>query len=213
MSKKIDLYSFIHKAQRVHLFTLAIKIGRADFSDEIEAHSIEQELRDMIARLKAHSIHEDTLIHPLFRELGDQIAVIDEEHDDLGKELLKLEHILDSKQWDLLYPELNRFISAYLAHQDEEETMQEQILWKHFDNARLGTVMTAFQASRTPAQKMDDLKFIIPGLSLSELTALFQGIKASAPAPAFETACQIAEMHLEPGRWTALHKAISASST
>jgi Hemerythrin HHE cation binding domain len=208
MSKKIDLYTFIHKAQRVHLFTLAIKIGCADLSDETEMRSIELELRDLIARLKAHSIHEDTLIHPLFRELGDQIAVIDEEHDNLGLELRKLEDILDHKQWNLLYPELNRFISSYLAHQDEEETMQEQILWKHFDNARLGTVMTAFQASRSPAQKMDDLKFLIPGLNVAELTAIFQGIKAAAPAPAFEAACQIAQMHLEPSKWAALQRAI-----
>ena len=212
MSKKVDLYTFIHKAQRVHLFNLAIKIGRADLSDEIAMHSIELELKDMIARLKAHSIHEDTLIHPLFRELGNQIAVIDEEHDDLGKELQKLEYILDHKQWDKLYPELNRFISSYLAHQDEEEMMQEQILWKHFDNARLGAVMTAFQASRSPAQKKDDLNFLIPGLNIHELTAIFQGMKTSAPAPAFEAACQIAQMHLGPNMWTALQRAIGPIS-
>lgn len=209
MSSKVDLYTFIHKAQRVHLFNLTIKIGRADFSDEAETNSIEQELRDMIARLKAHSIHEDTLIHPLFRELGDQAATIDEEHDELGQELLKLEHILDHKRWDALYPQLNRFISIYLAHQDEEEILQTEVLWKHFDNARLGTVMTAFQANRTPAQKMDDLKFIIPALNIAELTKMFLGMKASSPAPAFEAACQIAQMHLGPGRWAALHKAIA----
>lgn len=204
MSKKIDLYTFIHKAQRVHLFHLAIKIGHADISNKTEMNTIELELRDMIARLKAHSDHEDTLIHPLYRELGDQANLIDEEHDDLEQELHKLEQILDAKQWDKLYPEINRFISSYLAHQDEEETLQNQVLWKHFDNDRLSTVMTAFQQSRTPAQKMDDLQFLIPGLNLSELTALFRGMKASAPEPVFAAACQIAQTQLEPHRWSAL---------
>lgn len=52
---RVDLYTFIHKAQRAHLFALASKIGRTDFSDEKDVHLIEQELRGMIAHLRDHS--------------------------------------------------------------------------------------------------------------------------------------------------------------
>ncbi len=174
---RIDLYTFIHKAQRAHLFALSSRIGRADFSDEKEVNSIEQELRSMIFHLREHSVNETTFIHPLFHEIGDQISVIEHEHDDLEKELNKLEHILNEKDWKELYPELNRFIASYLTHQDEEETMQVDILWKYFDDARLADVMTAYKKSRTPEQSVANLKFLAFGLSLPELTKMLQGAK------------------------------------
>ncbi|HEX2579975.1 MAG TPA: hemerythrin domain-containing protein [Rhabdochlamydiaceae bacterium] len=172
---RVDLYTLIHKAQRAHLFALASKIGRTDFTDEKEVNAIEQELRGLISHLKEHSVTEATYIHPLFHEVGDQINVIDEEHESLEKELLKLESILNQKAWKELYPELNRFIAVYLMHQDEEEKLQVDVLWKHFDDNRLGAVMTAFRQSRTPEQKKKDLKFVVFGLSIPELTKLFGG--------------------------------------
>ena len=211
MSNKIDLYTFIHKAQRMHLFDLSTRIGRTDFSDEAELNSIEQELRAIISHLRKHSLNEATYIHPLFNEVGDQIAVIDEEHDDLEKELLKIEHILNAKKWKDLYPELNRFIGSYLIHQDEEEQLQSDILWKHFDNDRLVAVMTAFKKNLSPAEEMENLKFMIPSLSVPELTQMFQNIKKSASTSAFQTCCQVAESHLEKSRWQKLCKSLSIS--
>jgi hypothetical protein len=211
MSNKIDLYTFIHKAQRMHLFNLSTRIGRTDFSDEAELNSIEQELRSMLAHLRKHSLSEATFIHPLFHELGNQIAVIDEEHDDLEKGMLKIEQILNKKKWEDLYPELNRFIGSYLIHQDEEEQLQSDILWKHFDNDRLAAVMTAFKKSLSPAENMENLKFMIPSLSVSELTQMFQNIKKSASPSAFQTCCQIAESQLETSRWQKLYNSLSIS--
>ncbi len=207
--KRVDLYKLIHKAQRAHLFALSSRIGRADFSDEEEARSIEQELRGMISHLKGHSLNETTYIHPLFNEIGNQIAAIEHEHDDLEKELFKLECILNEKEWEQLYPEFNRFIASYLTHQDEEERMQADILWKYFDDSRLAAAFAAFQASRSPAQRREDLSFIVPGLSIPELAGIVHHIKASAPIPAFEEACQLIQKHLEPSRWAELCKSLS----
>jgi hypothetical protein len=209
MSKKPDLYTVIHKAQRMHLFGLSTRIGRADFSDAAEVSSIEKDLKSMIFHLRKHSLNEATYIHPLFNEMGNQIAAIDEEHDDLEKELLKIEHILKEKKWEELYPELNRFIAAYLTHQDEEERMQVDILWKHFDDDRLAGVMTAFKKSLSPVEDMENLKFMIPSLSVPELTQMFQNIKKSASTSAFQTCSQIAEAHLETSRWQKLCKSLS----
>ena len=205
---KIDLYTFIHKAQRVHLFELSARIGRTDFSNEGEVKSIEQDLKRMISHLKKHSVSEATFIHPLFHELGNQISLIDDEHDDLEKKLDTLESILNEKQWGKLYPELNLFIASYLLHQDEEEKMQSDILWKHFDNERLAAVMAAYKKSLSPAQELENLKFIIPCLSIPELTKMFGNIKASALTEVFQASCQIAENHLAPDDWKKLSKAL-----
>lgn len=209
MSEKprVNLYSLIHKAQRVHLYNLAAKIGCADAKDW---DAIELEVREMIAHLKQHSQNESTFIHPLYHELGDDISVIDDEHDDLEKGLDKLETILNEKNWIALYPELNRFIAIYLLHQDEEEQMQEDILWKHFDDNRLMEVLIAFNASRSKEQTLKDIKFIIPGLSIAELTGMFRGMKASGSA-VFENACTIAEDEMDQTRWNQLQSSISST--
>lgn len=206
---RIDLYTLIHKAQRAHLFALSTRIGHADFSDSEETRAIEEELRKMIAHLKGHSHTEATFIHPLYNEIGNQIAQIDHEHEDLEEELNKLERILDKKQWPLLYPEFNRFIASYLTHQDEEERMQEDVLWKYFDDNRLAAVMTAFRMSRTPIQAKEDLKILFLGLSVLELAKIFQNIRASAPAEVFHSACQMAKEELEPNRWIKLENTLA----
>ncbi len=179
---KIDLYGIIHKAQRMHMFALATKIGRTDLSDQQTLSSIEHELRAFIQHLRGHGHNEDTFIHPLFREVGDHAAGIDEEHDDLDKELDKLADFLDKKNWKELYSTFNRFIGIYLLHQDEEESLQREILWQHFENDRLAAVLDHFQASRAPAQRMEDLKFILPALSPNELTHIYQSMKSHLPA-------------------------------
>ncbi len=201
---RVDLYTMIHKVQRAHLFALSTRIGRADLTDEEEFKSIEQELRGMISHLHGHSHNEATFIHPLYREIGDEVAVIDEEHDDLEKELQKLEAILSAKEWGRLYAAFNRFIALYLIHQDEEETMQEEVLWKHFDDGRLDAALTAFKKSRPTEQVVEDLKFMVPGLSNSELAGILQSIKDAAPEPAFQAASQVFQQNLEPVRWTKL---------
>lgn len=205
---RVDFYTLIHKAQRAHLFALSTKIGRADLSDEEELKSIEQELREIIAHLNEHSHNETTFIHPLYNEIGNQVAGIDDEHDDLEVELHKLEAILSVKGWGGLYSAFNRFIALYLMHQDEEETMQEEILWKYFDDGRLDAALTAFKMSRPLAQTMEGLKFMVPHLSNSELAGILQSIKDSAPTPAFLAVSQIFQQHLEPSRWTKLSNSL-----
>lgn len=173
---KTDLYTAIHKAQRVHLFALSTKIGRTDFGNEAELEQVKTELQAMIEHLRKHSKIEATFIHPLFEEIGDEGTHLNDEHEELEETLEKLENIIAEGQWNKLYAEFNRLIASYLTHQDEEERAQEEILWKHFDNERLSGVLTAFFASRSPATAKEDLKFLIPGLSLPEIVTMFSRI-------------------------------------
>lgn len=201
--KKVDLYTVIHKAQRVHMFELGAKIGRLDHSDKQATEDVLQELKSFITHIREHGQNEDNFIHPMFREIGDYAAPLDEEHDELDKELDKLEKV----DIENLYPAFNRFIAIYLLHQDEEEELQRTVLWKHFDNDRLQAAFEAFKASRSPAQNVEDLKFILPGLSIRELAAIFESIKASSQQ-AFQGSCKIAEGMLEPSRFAALMSTI-----
>lgn len=202
---RVDLYKFIHKAQRAHFFDLASRLGRTSLSDEKELQVIAEGLRGMIAHLKAHSMNELTFIHPLFTEAGKAVHGIDEEHEELEGELEKLEEILDEENWQELYPALNHFIGVYLLHQDEEESLQEEVLWTHFGDERLAEVFVKFQASRSLSQKIEDIEFLLPGLSRDELQNVFRGAQTSFPAEAFQRICETAQKQLEKSRWAELN--------
>ena len=78
---RVDLYSLIHKAQRVRLFALSSKIAKADLENSAQCAEIKEELSALINHLRAHVVHEATLIHPLFAEAGGQLAdLLNDEH-------------------------------------------------------------------------------------------------------------------------------------
>jgi hypothetical protein len=190
---RVDLYSLIHKAQRVHLFALSSQIARADLQNNRERAEIKQKLGMLIDHLIAHAAHEATFIHPLYAEVGELAEILGDEHEELEENLELLEDILDQDSWDDLYAEFNRFIALYLIHQDQEESAQSDILWKNFDDKRLAQVMNSFRAQRTQEESKEDLEFILPCLNISELTKFFTTIKSEAEAPVFDNICALAQ--------------------
>lgn len=201
---RVDLYSLIHKAQRVRLFALSSKIALADLENSAERAEIIQELQAIITHLKAHAQHEANFIHPLFASVGNLADLLGDEHEELEEGLELLEEVLEQENWEVLYTELNRFIALYLIHQDQEEAAQSDVLWKNFDDEKLAQVLTAFKAGRTAAQAQEDLEFVLPCLNISELAQLFKSIKAGTPAPVFEDICKLAQGLVDPERFMRL---------
>lgn len=205
---RVDLYTTIHKAQRFHLFRLADAIGLADFADATTCEGLGTVVRQLLAHLRDHARSEATYIHPLFRALGPAADHFDEAHHTLDALIAEVEATVDAGRWDELYPCYTRFLGRYLLHLDEEEEAQRQILWSHYGDDALGAVFQRFKAERPPAKAMDDLVFMLPALSVPELTRLFQGMKAAAPAPAFQHAWDMAARTLEATRWQQVQDAV-----
>lgn len=184
---RVDLYSLIHKAQRKHLFDLSFKIGRTDFRDASQISVLKEEIKAIIIHLYKHAKVEETFIHPLFKKIGGQGDVIEEEHRDLETLLGDLEKSLLAENQENLYTRFNQFLIAYLSHIDAEETAQKDILWKHYDDSTLMDVLKRFQESRTPDQSMDDLKFILPCLNPQETEKILKSMKGSVPDKVYES--------------------------
>ncbi len=183
---RVDLYTFIHKAQRKYLFDLSVKIGRSDFRDASQVSLLKKELKVMIARLKEHASNEETFIHPFFHKIGQQGNSIEREHHDLEILLEDFEKNIDTLDQSKLYTQFNRFLAVYLTHIDDEEKAQEDILWKHFDDEALLDVMKQFRARQTPTQAMEDLEFIFPGLNAEEIERILSGMKGVVPDATYQ---------------------------
>jgi hypothetical protein len=198
---RVDLYTLIHKAQRFHMFRLSDDIGRADLADEGATTRICNELHSIIARLRDHAQNEEAYIHPLYDKSGAGANALDAGHQALESGLEKLERLINERVWEEIYPAYTRFLGMYLIHLDEEEQAQRDVLWQHYTDQELAAVFNRFKAERPPALAKSDLEFMLPALSVTEITRMFQGIKASAPAPAFQGACALATHVLGPSTW------------
>jgi hypothetical protein len=198
---RVDLYTFVHKAQRFHMFRLSEKIGTTDFSVALETHEAAQEVLHLLEHLKDHAHNEEKYIHPLYQGVGATGEHFDREHEGLELEIRKLESVIAEKRWSDLYRAYTRFLGIYLLHLDEEEAAQRDILWTKYEDKDLAAVFTRFKMERPANLASADFVFMLPALSIPELTQMFRGMKASAPAPVFKGACDTAAKVLAPNRW------------
>jgi len=211
-----DLYTFVHKAQRVKLFDLSGLIGRADFAAADDTARVKAALESMIAHLRDHAAIEDHYIHPLYRALAkdedalDVAAEFDAEHGFLEEELAHLEDIVSKGRWKELHRAYNGFLGRYLVHLEEEEAAQEEVLWAQVPDEDLQEVFARFQRERAPEKLREDLEYFLPALSAPELTLMFTGMKLRAPAPVFEFAQGLGEQMVAPEIWAKVKAAITA---
>lgn len=195
------MYTFVHKAQRFHLFRLSEKIGTSDFSVPEEASGIAKEVLHLTEHLKDHAHNEEKYIHPLYQAIGATAEHFDSEHERLEAEIQRIETIVAEKRWAELYPAYTRFLGIYLLHLDEEEAAQRDILWTKYEDQDLAAVFARFKGERPAHLAAADFVFMLPALSIPELTQMFRGMKSGAPAQVFQGACDTAAQILGPSTW------------
>lgn len=205
---RVDLYTFVHKAQRFHMCRLSEEMGTTDFSRATDADGMGKQVLEMMEHLKDHARNECKYIHPLFQKVGSVGAHFDKEHEHLEREIKKIESIVAEKRWENLYAVYARFLGVYLLHLDEEEAAQRDVLWKHIEDAELAETFNRFKAERPPELAKADFEFMLPALSIPELTQMFRGMKASVPAAVFNWACETATKVLSPTKWEKIANAM-----
>lgn len=206
---RIDLYNFVHKAQRFHLFRLSEKMGMTDFGNAEEVDDIIREVLHLIEHLKDHAQNEEKYIHPLYQASGATGKHFDREHENLESEIKKIENVVAEKRWQDLYSAYTRFLGIYLLHLNEEEAAQRDILWKRYEDQDLAEVFNRFKLERPPHLAKADFVFMLPALSIPELTQMFRGMKAATPTQIFQGACDTAAKLLAKNKWDKVAAAIA----
>lgn len=205
---RIDLYTTIHKSHRAALFHLAEHAGTTDFADDAAVEALGAELGVLAGRLRAHQRHEDRFVHPLLAERAPELLphltgaheAYDGEIDALEAAFAAAREARTPEAALRLYRALNRFIADNLAHFDEEERGME-VIWARCTDAELAAVVTAFNASRAPAQALADMEAMLPALSHPERARMLGGLRAAMPAEAFAAIRAAATRSLsEPAR-------------
>jgi hypothetical protein len=193
-----DLYRDIHKAIRCELFGAVTRAGQTDPGDGVAVADLAVQVARLVDFLDVHAEHEDTHIQPVLLEVAPVSAErIELDHTDfeaVGAHLVA--RAVEATQvptpdrrrqllhW--LYLDLASFTSRYLAHQDLEERLVMPALEAALGVEAVMGVHGAIIGSIPPEELMRSLAVMFPAMNADDRTELLGGMRATAPAEAFE---------------------------
>jgi hypothetical protein len=189
-----DSFSVPHKGIRNALLQLSVLAGQTDCSNSHDVRRLKELGREVFLILTTHAQDEnDVSLTELEKKLGISSHHDREEHEKIEAQQAQLEELLEKislgdsnnigKEFYVL---LNRFIAVYFAHMNGEETLTQELLWKHFTDEELAGHRQKIMKNLDPDVLLLWFKFIIPAMSLQESVGLLSGFKANAPASFFQ---------------------------
>jgi hypothetical protein len=107
-----------------------------------------------------------------------------------------------------LYLALALFVADNFAHMHVEETLHNGALWAWYSDEELRGIHGALVASVPPEEMMQVMRWMVPQLSAPERLATMDGMRATAPAPAFNAVLDVARPHLSERDWGKLMRGL-----
>lgn len=219
-----QLYTTIHKALRVRMTTVLTAVGQMDAYDDQDCREVMNDVAQLLDALHHHVKTENTMVHPAIEArkpgaLGEIIA----DHKVHEEAIQQLRHhvqtllSLSGKERAafalFLYRDLSRFVAENLEHMLIEETHNQQLLWSAYSDNELMDIHGAILASLPPETMATLLPWLISAVSVEERLEMFEGMRATAPASAFEGALTLARSCLPNRAWEKLSSALGVAAT
>jgi hypothetical protein len=211
----LDLYRDIHKGIRAELFAVTTSAGSIDPPDRGDRIALFEHVSAVAAVLESHARHEDDVIDPvLARHRPDLAGVIAADHARLEAAFtavtLKAEGLVFAVPADeralarTLYLDLAAFTGAYLVHQDVEERVVMPALEQAIGVPAVVELHERIVASIPPDEMARSLAFMLPAMNVEDRCEMLGGMRAAAPAPAFEAVLGLARSVLRPAEFDAI---------
>jgi hypothetical protein len=211
----IDLYRDIHKAIRTELLSLTEEAGSLDPGERADRLELAGHVRGVVDLLVTHAQHEDDHVQPAVEEHLPLLAEeIEGDHERLEARLMDLAAWADAgidvsavdarAHQHRLYLDLASFTSAYLQHQDLEERLVMPALEDAIGVEAVAGIHMAIIASIPPEEMARSLALMLPAMNIDDRTELLGGMRANAPAEAFQGVWSLAGSVLRPSDHAAL---------
>jgi hypothetical protein len=216
-----DFYMLIHKAIRLAMSEYLVQLGATDAADPCEWREAAGGWKQIKSLLDAHSLHEDTHIHPLIHRVAPGIAeMLDGQHAELDEQVRALDGTIDTiadepdgnfrrQAAAQVYRRYAAFLATYFNHLMEEETKAMPALIAHVPVEELFAAHMRLVGSIPPEEKLAELPLIARSLSSPERIALMTATQGGAPASFFAEVCRIMEEAIGPAAFAPVSAAIS----
>lgn len=202
-----DTFRKVHKALRKTLFDTTYLAGRTDFTIDHELEALKTQLNELVHFLHMHAHKEEAYSLPLIEAKCPGASAHDHaEHEKIDQLIADLENRLSVVQASSLsvrhglgydfYLALNRFVSVYLMHMDEEETDTTAQTYALCTDEEIQGITRQIIASMSPADAALSYRYMIPSLHPGERTAFFREVQASAPPFVLENLLNVARTTL-----------------
>lgn len=197
-----DIYRDIHKGIRRELFSLVVDTGRIDPCNGLARVGVADRVQRTVQLLLEHAEHEDGAIQPVLEQHTPAFAAqIADDHHELDERMNHLLGLAEEARGTRdrrgavheLYLELASFTSAYLGHIDLEERQVAQALDEAVGVEGLMAIHGAIVGGMPPEQLSAGLAVMLPAMNVDDRTEMLGGIKAHAPAEAFDGIWRLAQ--------------------
>ena len=216
-----DFFREVHKGLRLALFTLTCDLGSTDYErPEARAETVRR-VSETVALLQSHHGHEDTFIAPLLEQDHPRLrAIVDAGHAETEADLVEIGTLTqrlaeasgsDAVQAGLdLYRFFALFTAQYLAHMALEEGEVMASLRDTMSVGELFDVDMRLRGAVPPDTMCRFIAVMVPAMNSEERLAMFQGMRAGAPAEIFDRFLATALDALDPDDADALTRRLPA---
>jgi hypothetical protein len=209
---KIRSFATPHKGLRNVISKFSFRLGYTDFTNATALQSLKDLGNEMFKLLNdhVHTENDHTLRHLEERIPG---ASAHDRHDhekldaiqnNLQMQVQKLTGEESADEIHAFYLKFALFQSEYLEHINEEETVTEILLQKHFTDEELIQHRMGIMKKLEPNMLTLWLKYVIPAQRVDESIGMLAGLKANAPEAFFSEVMSTIKSEMDQERYEEL---------
>jgi iron-sulfur cluster repair protein YtfE (RIC family) len=225
-----DLFTPIHKALRSMIYNVGGRLQAVDFADEVATTAVLADLQHefssavsttcVLCLLHEHAGTEETGVFPSMEALdAEMIRMLIQEHQEIARRLGALSKMAGevggiqgpvrrTEMGVRINREANDFFAFYLAHMNKEEVTIVPAMKEHFTDQQMQAMQGAIIGAMAPERLGNYLRWMLPSLSMAELTRLLGGVKQGAPPQVLQFVNGIGTAHVDPVRWAAVRERV-----
>ncbi|WP_308910272.1 hypothetical protein [Pseudokordiimonas caeni] len=198
-----NLYRDIHKGLRHGHGLMLTRLGNSDWRDNHQTQALLEALDAHLHLCERHLKHEDDFIHPALAAfdtgLLHKLASDHENHevalgtlsariDSLSATTENLRPLLGHQ----LYLAFAQFVATDFEHMEREEALAMPVLWENMDDAEIGIIHGRIVGAIPPEEMMAYMRLMLPAITPADRLGMLVGIRAGAPAEAYQAILQLA---------------------
>jgi hemerythrin superfamily protein len=212
------------------IFNLGGRLQSVDFADKAASTAILADLQHeftstvsatcILCLLHGHASAEEERIFPSMQPIDPGLVrTLIDEHHEITRRLATLTKMADEladidrpeRRLELgarINREANDFFAYYLTHMNKEEVTIVPAMKEHFTDDQMRAMNGAVMGSMPPERLANYLRWMLPSLTLSELTGMMAGVKHGAPPEFLKVVAGIGAANVDPTRWAVVRERV-----
>jgi hypothetical protein len=219
--ERYNIFNKIHKALRAMLYDTALQLQQTDFAIPSQARPALERVEQVNQVFHSHAEHEDRFVLPAIAAIDPSLVnELESEHDmdealsaALDNLVTAYNHAADNRaRADIGYALLkafNEFVAFNLYHMNKEENKINRLLWDNFTDKAILSIERDIVTSIPPQEMEQGNRWMMRGISNSEICTWLLAVKAEAPDFVFSGLLDVAEDELPAHRWSSVQESLA----